>query len=44
MNHREWPAGYQRFVASLFDTTVETWTKVADVLAQQFVERDHLPM
>lgn len=43
VDHRKWPAGYQRYIASLYDTTVETWTKVANVLASQAVERDHLP-
>jgi MerR family transcriptional regulator, thiopeptide resistance regulator len=43
VNHRKWPAGFQRYIASLYDTTVETWTRVANVLASQAVERDHLP-
>jgi len=43
INHRNWPAGYQRYVASLYDTTVETWMKVANLLASQASERDHLP-
>ena len=43
VNYRGWPAGYQRYVASLYDASVETWTKVADALARQHVERDHLP-
>jgi DNA-binding transcriptional MerR regulator len=42
-DHRKWPSGYQRYIASLYDTTVETWTKVASVLASQAIERDHLP-
>ena len=33
----------QRYIASLYDTTVETWTRVANVLVSQAVERDHLP-
>jgi DNA-binding transcriptional MerR regulator len=33
INHLKWPAGYQRYVASLYDTNVETWTRVANVLA-----------
>jgi DNA-binding transcriptional MerR regulator len=43
IDHRNWPAGYQRYVASLYDTTVETWMKVANLLASQASERDHLP-
>jgi DNA-binding transcriptional MerR regulator len=43
MNHREWPLGYQRYIASLYDTTVETWTRVANILASQTIEGDHLP-
>jgi len=43
VNYRAWPAGYQRYVASLYDASVETWTRVADVLARQHVEGDHLP-
>ena len=43
IDHRKWPAGYQRYVASLYDTDVETWTKVANLLASHAIERDHLP-
>lgn len=32
-NREKWPAGFQRYIASLYDVTVETWTKVAEVLA-----------
>jgi DNA-binding transcriptional MerR regulator len=31
-NRAGWPAGYQRYLASLYDTTVETWTKVFDAV------------
>jgi MerR family transcriptional regulator, thiopeptide resistance regulator len=43
MNHKEWPLGYQRYIASLYDTNVETWTRVANVLLSQATGRDHLP-
>lgn len=34
-NRSEWPAGYQRYLASLYDTTSEKWAKVIDaVLAE----------
>jgi len=34
-NRAQWPDGYRRYLASLYDTTVETWAKVVDaVLAQ----------
>jgi DNA-binding transcriptional MerR regulator len=39
----QWPAGFQRYIASLYDVSVETWTKVADVLANA-AAADHLPM
>jgi MerR family transcriptional regulator, thiopeptide resistance regulator len=41
---RQWPAGFQRYLASLYDVPVETWTKVADVLANAAAGADHLPM
>ena len=41
-NRRAWPPGYQRYIASLYDTTVEEWTRVADALAHARGERDHL--
>jgi hypothetical protein len=31
-NRAEWPAGYRRYLASLYDTTVETWAKVFDAV------------
>lgn len=31
-NRSEWPAGYQRYLASLYDTTVEKWLKVVDAV------------
>jgi DNA-binding transcriptional MerR regulator len=37
-NRSEWPAGYQRYLASLYDTTVDTWAKVIDA-----VLANHLP-
>ena len=42
-NYRAWPAGYQRYVASLYDASVETWTRVADALAKS-AAADHLPV
>jgi DNA-binding transcriptional MerR regulator len=35
-NRSEWPAGYQRYLASLYDTTVETWTKVFDAVLVKY--------
>jgi hypothetical protein len=34
-NRERWPAGLQRYLASLYDVPVETWTRVVDVLARQ---------
>src|SRR5262249_32640338 len=31
-HRREWPAGYQRWLASLYDTTAEKWAKVMDAV------------
>ena len=31
-NRSEWPAGYQRWLASLYDTTAEKWAKVIDAV------------
>jgi hypothetical protein len=31
-NRTEWPAGYQRYLASLYDTTVEKWSRVIDAV------------
>jgi hypothetical protein len=34
-NRTEWPAGYRRYLASLYDSTPEVWARVVDaVLAQ----------
>ena len=31
---QSWPAGMRRYIASLYDTDVDTWSKVVDVIEQ----------
>jgi MerR family transcriptional regulator, thiopeptide resistance regulator len=43
-NPDEWPAGFRRYVASLYDMPVETWTKVADALVRRGgIDAGHVP-